>query len=79
MWPDRNKTRLVFLETCVKEISGGLSMICFPQFDKKYSYGIRYNYGKEGKKTDYTPFGCMKIIMNNPPAVGDAHGKTLII
>ncbi|RUS79036.1 hypothetical protein EGW08_013193 [Elysia chlorotica] len=43
-------------------------------FDKKYSYGIRYNYGKEGKKTDYTPFGCMKIIMNNPPAVGDAHG-----
>lgn len=43
-------------------------------FDKKYSYGIRYNYGKEGKKTDYTPFGCMKIIMNNPPATGDAHG-----
>ena len=47
-----------------------------PQFDKKYSYGIRYNYGKEGKKTDYTPFGCMKIIMNNAPAAGDAHGKS---
>ncbi|CAG5118444.1 unnamed protein product [Candidula unifasciata] len=46
-------------------------------FDKKYSYGIRYNYGKEGKKTDYTPFGCMKIIMNNPPAAGDSH-DTLI-
>jgi len=43
-------------------------------FDKRYSYGIRYNYGKEGQKKDYSPFACMKIIMNNAPATGDAHG-----
>jgi len=43
-------------------------------FDKKYSYGIRYNYGKEGGKKSYSAMSCMKIIMNNTPAVGDAHG-----
>ena len=49
--------------------------IHFLQFDKRYSYGIRYNYGKEGQKKDYSPFACMKIIMNNAPATGDAHGE----
>uniref|UniRef100_A0A0N7Z9R0 DNA primase large subunit n=1 Tax=Scylla olivacea TaxID=85551 RepID=A0A0N7Z9R0_SCYOL len=42
-------------------------------FDKRYSYGIRYNYGKEGKKTDFSPYGCLKIIMSNV-APGDSHG-----
>ena len=43
------------------------------KFDREYAYGIRFNYGKEGKGTNYSPFGCTKIIKENP-GQGQYHG-----
>jgi DNA primase large subunit len=44
-------------------------------FDSHYAYSIRHNYGKEGRKTDYNPYSCAKIILNPEPSIPESpHG-----
>uniref|UniRef100_H2UTA6 DNA primase large subunit n=1 Tax=Takifugu rubripes TaxID=31033 RepID=H2UTA6_TAKRU len=44
------------------------------KFDKAYAYSVRHMFGREGKRTDYTPYSCMKVILSNAPGQGDHHG-----
>jgi len=43
------------------------------KFNKQYAYNVRHNYGKEGKRIDYDPYSCRKII-SCTPSNDDYHG-----
>ena len=44
------------------------------KFDKMYAYNIRHSYGLEGKRSDYTPYSCSKILNMNNPNRDECHG-----
>lgn len=44
------------------------------QFDKQYAYHIRHSYGEEGRRANYVPFSCVKIITSMHPGAGEQHG-----
>lgn len=44
------------------------------KFEKEYAYNIRHSYGLEGKRVNYTPYTCEKIIRMNGPTGRECHG-----
>ncbi|OUM58734.1 hypothetical protein PIROE2DRAFT_22763, partial [Piromyces sp. E2] len=64
----------VSLEESLKFWRKAFTKITDDQFNKNYAYNIRHNYGREGKRTNYSAYSCAKIIMSNPPSTGDHHG-----
>lgn len=47
-------------------------------FEKNHAYNIRHSYGREGKKTDYTPHGCTTV-MAKVPSTSNFHFDSLKI
>jgi DNA primase large subunit len=43
------------------------------KFNKQYLYQIQYNYGKVGRRVNYRPPGCTKLVVD-PVGPGEVHG-----
>lgn len=37
------------------------------KFEKNYGYNVRHMFGQEGKRNDYRPWNCQKVIGQQPP------------
>ena len=61
------------LEEAMRFWRDGFGNLAGDDFDKRYAYGVRFNYGKEGKRADYTPYSCVKIV-TTPVDSGDCAG-----
>lgn len=61
------------LEEAMRFWRDGFGNLAGDDFDKRYAYGVRFNYGKEGKRADYTPYSCVKIVAT-PVDSGDCAG-----
>ena len=44
------------------------------KFEKEYAYYIKHSYGLEGKKFNYIPYSCLKIIEMKEPIGKECHG-----
>lgn len=44
------------------------------KFNKDYAYGFRHSYGLEGKRSDYPPYSCTKILNLPLPNMQETHG-----
>jgi DNA primase large subunit len=44
------------------------------KFQKEYAYTLRYNYGREGKRTDWSEWSCVRIISHDASACGGGGG-----
>ncbi|RCH94711.1 hypothetical protein CU097_012351 [Rhizopus azygosporus] len=44
------------------------------KFQKNYAYNIRHSYGLEGRRLNYSPYSCSKIINEQAPSTGEFHG-----
>ncbi|KAI0470983.1 DNA primase, large subunit [Xylariaceae sp. FL0804] len=67
------------LEECLVFWRAAFHRFTDDKFNKEYRYNVQHAYGDKGGDSNrrsggYSPFSCQKILMENPPGPGDAHG-----
>ncbi|KAI9798095.1 MAG: hypothetical protein M1833_004992 [Piccolia ochrophora] len=67
------------LEDCIVFWRTAFKNITDDTFNKQYRYNVRHSYGEVGGDANkrgrgYSPFSCQKILTENAPGPGQAHG-----